>query len=66
MLPTWLANNPDSIMTGSLIVDQLLQVMLGTSMFVGGFFGFLLDNTIPGARVKIAHVKLNHALEEIS
>ena len=26
----------------------LLQVLLETSMFVGGLLGFLLDNTIPG------------------
>lgn len=29
-------------------LDQMLQVLLTTSMFVGGFFGFILDNTIPG------------------
>lgn len=29
--------------------DQMLQVLLTTSMFVGGFFGFVLDNTVPGA-----------------
>lgn len=29
-------------------LDQVLQVLLTTSMFVGGFFGFILDNTIPG------------------
>ena len=33
---------------GNETVDQILTVLLSTSMFVGGFIGFLLDNTIPG------------------
>lgn len=33
---------------GSDILDQLMSVLLGTSMFVGGTIGFILDNTIPG------------------
>lgn len=33
---------------GILQLDQVLQVLLTTGMFVGGFLGFLLDNTIPG------------------
>lgn len=33
---------------GVVELDQVLQVLLTTSMFVGGFFGFILDNTIPG------------------
>lgn len=33
---------------GVLELDQVLQVLLTTSMFVGGFIGFVLDNTIPG------------------
>lgn len=45
--PIWLKANPD-IKTGSDIVDQILTVLLSTSMFVGGFVGFVLDNTIPG------------------
>ena len=38
---------------GSDIVDQILTVLLGTSMFVGGFVGFVLDNTIPGTVMHI-------------
>lgn len=34
---------------GLVELDQVLQVLLTTSMFVGGFFGFILDNTIPGS-----------------
>jgi hypothetical protein len=33
---------------GNDIGDQLLTVLLGTSMFVGGLVGFILDNTVPG------------------
>lgn len=36
------------LFTGVVELDQLLQVLLTTSMFVGGFIGFVLDNTIPG------------------
>ncbi|WAQ93888.1 S23A2-like protein [Mya arenaria] len=36
------------IMFGSEIADQIISVLLGTSMFVGGMTGFILDNTIPG------------------
>ena len=49
MLPGWLAENPDAIQTGSLALDQLLQVLLGTSMVLAFLIGFLLDNTIPGS-----------------
>jgi len=34
--------------TGSEFVNQIVSVLLGTSMFVGGVTGFILDNTIPG------------------
>lgn len=40
--------NYNYVYLGSDIVDQLLSVLLGTSMFVGGLTGFTLDNTIPG------------------
>lgn len=33
---------------GILHLDQVIQVLLTTGMFVGGFLAFLLDNTIPG------------------
>ncbi|MEQ2158090.1 hypothetical protein GOODEAATRI_008679 [Goodea atripinnis] len=31
-------------------VDQVLHVLFTTHMFVGGFLGFFLDNTIPGTK----------------
>lgn len=36
------------MVSGVTELDQVLQVLLTTSMFVGGFLGFILDNTIPG------------------
>uniref|UniRef100_A0A673LKP8 Zgc:110789 n=1 Tax=Sinocyclocheilus rhinocerous TaxID=307959 RepID=A0A673LKP8_9TELE len=47
-IPNWIMKNPTSIATGVVELDHVLHVLLTTSMFVGGFFGFLLDNTIPG------------------
>lgn len=37
-----------TLFSGVVELDQVLQVLLTTSMFVGGFIGFVLDNTIPG------------------
>ncbi|KAM4748845.1 solute carrier family 23 member 1-like [Rhinophrynus dorsalis] len=48
VIPTWLTENPGIISTGIQEVDQTLTVLLTTNMFVGGLFGFFLDNTIPG------------------
>lgn len=45
--PQWIQEH-DVIRTGNDIIDQLLTVLLSTSMFVGGLIGFVLDNTIPG------------------
>ncbi|XP_075929645.1 solute carrier family 23 member 1-like isoform X1 [Petromyzon marinus] len=47
-VPGWLMDNPDILQTGVRELDQILQVLLTTSMFVGGFLGLLLDVTIPG------------------
>lgn len=33
---------------GIIQLDQVIQVLLTTGMFVGGLLGFFLDNTIPG------------------
>ncbi|KAM5255623.1 solute carrier family 23 member 1-like [Ctenodactylus gundi] len=49
-IPNWVNKNPEKLQTGILQLDQVIQVLLTTGMFVGGFLGFLLDNTIPGSR----------------
>ncbi|XP_023569620.1 solute carrier family 23 member 2 isoform X3 [Octodon degus] len=49
-IPSWVNRNPERLQTGIPQLDQILQVLLTTGMFVGGFLGFLLDNTIPGSQ----------------
>uniref|UniRef100_UPI003AAA2AC8 solute carrier family 23 member 1 n=1 Tax=Centroberyx gerrardi TaxID=166262 RepID=UPI003AAA2AC8 len=48
VLPTWFHSNPGIIDTGIKELDQVIVVLFTTHMFIGGFFGFVLDNTIPG------------------
>ena len=47
-MPQWVRENAEAFDTGSEILDQVLLVLLETSMFVAGLIGFILDNTIPG------------------
>lgn len=37
-----------SLCAGVKELDQVIVVLFTTHMFIGGFFGFVLDNTIPG------------------
>ncbi|XP_053321184.1 solute carrier family 23 member 2 [Spea bombifrons] len=46
VLPSYLKENP--LVTGIAEIDQVLNVLLTTAMFVGGCVAFILDNTIPG------------------
>ncbi|XP_060741910.1 solute carrier family 23 member 2 [Tachysurus vachellii] len=48
VLPAWFHSNSDTINTGITELDQLITVLFTTPMFIGGFLGFILDNTIPG------------------
>ncbi|XP_069014875.1 solute carrier family 23 member 1-like [Embiotoca jacksoni] len=50
VVPNWILKNPDFLQTGIKEVDQVLSILLTTHMFVGGFLGFFLDNTIPGTK----------------
>ncbi|KAK6165829.1 hypothetical protein SNE40_022666 [Patella caerulea] len=49
-IPKWLTlpRNRGVIKTGSEGVDQIITVLLSTSMFVAGLIAFVLDNTVPG------------------
>ena len=38
---------------GNETVDNILVVLLSTSMFMGGVIGFALDNTIPGKLISL-------------
>ncbi|XP_070843718.1 solute carrier family 23 member 1-like [Chaetodon trifascialis] len=49
-IPNWTLKNPDFFKTGVQEVDQVVHILLTTHMFVGGFLGFFLDNTIPGTK----------------
>ncbi|XP_070581577.1 solute carrier family 23 member 2-like [Ptychodera flava] len=48
MIPAYLNSEPGIIQTGSFEADQVLDIILKTGMLVGGFLGFVLDNTVPG------------------
>ena len=56
VLPQWMKKNHDIKLTCTSEstcvpeLDQIIKVLFETSMFVGGFLGFFLDNTIPGTR----------------
>lgn len=43
-----MSSHPGIVSTGSLIVDQIITVLLSTTMFTAGVMGFILDNTVPG------------------
>ncbi|XP_029010519.1 xan_ur_permease domain-containing protein isoform X1 [Betta splendens] len=66
VIPNWILKNPTAIATGVVELDQVLQVLLTTSMFVGGFFGFVLDNTIPGTKHERGILAWNKAHEDDS
>ncbi|KAI3371588.1 hypothetical protein L3Q82_024145 [Scortum barcoo] len=66
VIPNWILKNQKAIATGIVELDQVLQVLLTTSMFVGGFFGFILDNTIPGSKHERGIEAWNKAHEDDS
>lgn len=45
-------------------LDQVLHILLTTHMFVGGFLGFFLDNTVPG-KLKQKIVTESHCFQFI-
>ena len=47
-VPEWMKKNGGAINTGSPEFDQILTVLLSTSMLIGGALALILDNTIPG------------------
>lgn len=70
-IPKWMAAQGHGIInTGSPIADQIITVLLQTSMFIGGALGLILDNTIPGSEEERgltkwrAHRATNRAGEE--
>ncbi|XP_076997278.1 solute carrier family 23 member 2-like isoform X4 [Tamandua tetradactyla] len=63
-IPNWVNKNLETLHTGILQLDQVIQVLLTTGMFVGGFLGFLLDNTIPGSKEERGLLAWNQIQEE--
>lgn len=63
-IPNWILKNPTSIQTGLNELDQVLQILLTTHMFIGGFLGFFLDNTIPGTKRERGLLHLEQETEE--
>ncbi|XP_073944862.1 solute carrier family 23 member 2 [Choristoneura fumiferana] len=49
VLTRWMAAHSGVIQTGVEALDAVLQVLLSTSILVGGVLGCLLDNLIPGS-----------------
>ena len=53
VLPQWVKKQREAagelVLTSVAELDQIIIVLLETSMFVGGVLGFFLDNTIPGS-----------------
>ncbi|PIK52046.1 Solute carrier family 23 member 1 [Apostichopus japonicus] len=48
-VPDYLDKHPDCIQTGSVVVDQILNVVLGSNMFIGGVTTCILDNLVRGS-----------------
>uniref|UniRef100_A0A8C6TVR0 Solute carrier family 23 member 2 n=1 Tax=Neogobius melanostomus TaxID=47308 RepID=A0A8C6TVR0_9GOBI len=63
-IPNWIRKNPHAIDTGANGLDQVLQILLTTNMFIGGFLGCFLDNTIPGTKRERGILCLETAEEE--
>lgn len=57
VVPKWVESTKNAIQTGSEDMDQICTILLSTPMFVAGFLGVLLDNTIPGTPEETAHHK---------
>ncbi|KYO17514.1 solute carrier family 23 member 1 [Alligator mississippiensis] len=64
-IPNWVKTRSQVLETGIIQLDQVIQVLLTTGMFVGGFLGFVLDNTIPGSKEErgILAWKESHGVE---
>ncbi|NXC24888.1 S23A1 protein, partial [Campylorhamphus procurvoides] len=60
-IPNWASKNSTLLETGTIQLDQVIQVLLTTGMFVGGILGFILDNTIPGTQEERGLVAWKHS-----
>ncbi|XP_076349451.1 solute carrier family 23 member 1-like [Tachypleus tridentatus] len=56
-IPKWFSGHPGIIDAGNDVANQLITVLLNTSVFVGGLNAFLLHNSIPGTEEEIRLMK---------
>ncbi|XP_074840069.1 solute carrier family 23 member 1-like [Carettochelys insculpta] len=63
-IPNWVNKNSQVLETGILQLDQVIQVLLTTGMFVGGFLAFILDNMIPGSKEERGLLAWNETCQE--
>ncbi|XP_067657088.1 solute carrier family 23 member 2-like [Haliotis asinina] len=59
LLPDWMVANANAINTGIEVLDQVVEVLLVTPMFVTLFLGCLLDNLAPGTKEERGMAVLN-------
>ncbi|XP_036092233.1 solute carrier family 23 member 3 isoform X2 [Rousettus aegyptiacus] len=52
LLPRWLREAPVLLSTGWSPLDVLLRSLLAEPIFLAGFLGFLLENTVPGTQLE--------------
>ncbi|KAG1661776.1 Solute carrier family 23 member 1 [Nymphon striatum] len=63
-IPYWMNENLDATIIPSVpALDQMIRVFLSTNMFVGGFIGFFLDNTVPGTDEERGIITWNEYVE---
>ncbi|KAK7110155.1 solute carrier family 23 member 1-like [Littorina saxatilis] len=62
-VPTFLEMHGDMLATGNESADQVIRVVLGTPMFLGGVIALILDNTVPGTDIErgIIGWKMSHS-----
>ncbi|XP_076472992.1 solute carrier family 23 member 1-like [Babylonia areolata] len=63
MVPEYMVKHPEAVNTGSREADQVINVLLGTTMFVGGLLAFVLDNTVPGTAEERGIIKWRQIVE---
>ncbi|XP_076352590.1 solute carrier family 23 member 1-like [Tachypleus tridentatus] len=56
-IPKWFSSHPGTIDVGNDVANQLITVLLNTSVFVGGLIAFVLDNSIPGTEEERGLIK---------
>ncbi|XP_076352597.1 solute carrier family 23 member 1-like [Tachypleus tridentatus] len=56
-IPKWFSGHPGAIDVGNDVANQLISVLLNTSVFVGGLIAFVLDNSIPGTEEERGLIK---------